>query len=218
MRVKKSRILPRQDEITVLVHGIWMQGFMMGVMRRRLSALGFRAMTFSYDFLGNTPAENACDLYQRIGELGAARVNLVGHSLGGIVILHLLRQYPELDVNKIVLIGSPVKGSFIARKMAQSTYLSPLLGRSQYGGLVDGAPEFDSESPLGIITGSGNMGILALFYSAGDDSDGVVRNSETLIENAADRISVPLSHSAMIFSGQCADYVANFLNIGRFRV
>ena len=213
------RIIPDQDEATVLVHGIWMSGFMMSVMSKRLDTLGFRTVTFSYNFLNNSPAENARDLYRRIGELGASRVNLVGHSLGGIVILHLLDQYPKLRVGKIVLIGSPVKGSYVARRVNDNRVLRPLLGRSIDGGsLLDGAPQFKRDTPLGIITGSGQMGLAALLYPAGDDSDGVVRNSETMIDNATDRIELPHSHSAMIFSGKCADYVANFLNLGRFRL
>lgn len=218
MAMKKPRIMPDQDDITVLVHGIWMQGFMMGVMSKRLQALGFRTVTFSYDFLNNTPAENARDLYQRIGELGARRVNLVGHSLGGIIILHLLDQYQDLAINKVVLVGSPVRGSYVAKRVHENRVLRPLLGKSANGGLLDGAPQFRGDRPLGIITGSGNIGLLALLYPAGDNSDGVVRHSETLIENATDRIGIKSSHSAMIFSNNCADFVANFLNLSRFRL
>ena len=217
--MNKPRITPNQDEVTVLVHGIWMQGFMMSVMSKRLESLGFRTVNYNYNFLNNSPVENAHALYRRIGELGARRVNLVGHSLGGIVILHLLNQYPELAVGRIVLIGSPVNGSYVARRVNENQLLRPLLGRSiDSGGLLDGAPRYKGDRQLGIITGSGQMGLIAMLYPAGTDSDGVVRNSETKIENATDRVTVPSSHSAMIFSDKCADYVANFLNIGRFRL
>lgn len=191
---------------------------MMSVMSNRLQSLGFRTVTFSYDFLNNSPAENARDLYCRIGELGARRVNLVGHSLGGIVILHLLEQFQDVAVNKVVLVGSPVKGSYVAKRVHANRVLRPLLGKSANGGLLEGAPQFKGDRPLGIITGSGSIGLLAVLYPAGDDSDGVVRDSETMIENATDRICIKSSHSAMIFSGKCADLVANFLNLGRFRL
>ena len=214
----KPRVLPDQSEVTVLVHGIWMQGFMMEVMSRRLVAQGFRTVTFSYDFLNKTPAQNSQDLHRRIGETGARRINLVGHSLGGIVILHLLNQFPDTPVGKMVLIGSPVKGSYVAGRLNQSPVLRPLLGRSAQNGLLGGAPALAADIPCGIITGSGRMGIAAVLYPAGDDSDGVVRDSETMLEKATDRISVPRSHTGMIFSSTCADYVANFLNFGRFRV
>lgn len=216
--MKMSRIKPPQNEVTVLVHGIWMHGFMMSIMAKRLENYGFRTVTFSYDFLNNNPAKNALELKRHIEELGARRVNLVGHSLGGIVIMHLLHQFPQLAIGKVVLIGSPVKGSYVAKRVHRTRMLRPFLGKSAHGGLLEGAPAFRGKVPLGIITGSGRLGILAVLYPAGDNSDGVVRASETLVENATDRIQIPYSHSAMIFSSQCTDYVANFLNLERFRL
>lgn len=209
--------VPDKDQVTVLVHGIWMQGVVMKVMGRMLENRGFRTHSVSYDFLKNSPEENAQALFDEIGQIGARRVNLVGHSLGGIVILHLLHRFPDLPVDSIVLIGSPVQGSHVARRLYDSALLRPLLGRSVEEGLLGGAPEFSRDRPLGIITGSGKMGITALFYPAGGSSDGVVRESETLIESATDRISLPLSHSTMIFSRKCCDCVASFLTTGRFR-
>lgn len=212
-----QRTMPAPDQVTVLVHGIWMQGVMMRIMGKMLEARGFRTHSVSYDFLKNTPEENAESLYREIGELGARRINLVGHSLGGIVILHFLHRYPEVDIDKVVLIGSPVRGSYVARRVYDTPMLRPLLGRSIEKGLLGGAPEFACQRPLGIITGSGNLGISALLYPTGDDSDGVVRESETLIDNATDRVRLPLSHSTMIFSRECTDHVARFLSLGRFR-
>ena len=204
-----------KDEVTVLVHGIWMHGLLMAVLARRMRLMGFQTKTFSYDFLTNTPAINAQNLRRKIDKLGVARVNLVGHSLGGIVVLHLLEQFPELDVGKVVLLGSPVQGSFVAKRIQNSPFRL-LLGRSADGGLLGGAPSFKADIPLGIVTGSGRFGIVAALYPAGDDSDGGVRHSETLIDQATDRVCVPQSHSAMIFSSQCADHIANFLRLGRF--
>lgn len=189
----------------------------MRVMGRMLEAKGIRTKAISYDFLKRTPAENAQRLYDDIGLLGAKKINLVGHSLGGIVILHLLDQHPDLHIDKVVLIGSPVKGSSVARRVHKVPLLRPLLGQSIERGLLGGAPTFALNRPLGIITGRGTLGISALFYPLGENSDGVVQESETLLENATDRISLPLSHSSMIFSRQCSEYVAQFITTGRFR-
>ncbi len=215
--VPRKQIRPSKDQVTVLVHGIWMQGVFMKVMGKMLESRGFRTHSVSYDFLNNSPEENAASLYDDIGLLGARNINLVGHSLGGIVILHLLHKFPDLAIDKVVLIGSPVKGSAVARRFHDNPMLRPLLGKAVEKGLLGGAPEFSCQRPLGIITGSGKLGIAALLYPMGDDSDGVVRESETLIESASDRISLPLSHSTMIFSRRCTDYVAQFLLTGKFR-
>ena len=194
-----------------------MQGLLLRLMGRRLESKGFRTKAVSYDFLKNTPAENAACLYEEIGLLGANSINLVGHSLGGIVILHLLHQFPDIDVDKVVLIGTPAKGSWVAKRLHALPFFRPLLGQSVEKGLLGGAPLFTIDKPLGIITGRGKFGVSALLFRSDEQNDGVVRESETLLDNATDRVSVPLSHSAMVFSRQCADYVAQFLSTGHFR-
>ena len=134
------------------------------------------------------------------------------------MILHLLHEYPDLAIDKVVLIGSPVRGSYVARRVHESPALQAIAGtqyRKRSAGWCAGVSRQDR--PLGIITGNGKLGISALLYPAGEESDGVVRESETLIDNATDRICLPLSHSTLIFSRQCTDYVARFLTHGRFR-
>jgi pimeloyl-ACP methyl ester carboxylesterase len=217
MKKRLRRFTPSRDQVTVLVHGLWMQGPLMRVMGKMLESRGFRTKAISYNFLSRTPIENAQHLYDEIGLLGAKKINLVGHSLGGIVILHLLHRFSDLQIDKVVLIGSPVKGSSVAKRVHDVPLLRPLLGRSVEGGLLGGAPVFALNRPLGIITGNGKLGLSALLYPSGEESDGVVRECETILENATDRISLPLSHSAMIFSRQCTEYVAQFLSTGRFR-
>jgi pimeloyl-ACP methyl ester carboxylesterase len=217
MKKRQRRFTPSRDQVTELVHGLWMQGPLMRVMGKMLESRGFRTKAISYNFLSRTPIENAQHLYDEIGLLGAKKINLVGHSLGGIVILHLLHRFSDLQIDKVVLIGSPVKGSSVAKRVHDVPLLRPLLGRSVEGGLLGGAPVFALNRPLGIITGNGKLGLSALLYPSGEESDGVVRECETILENATDRISLPLSHSAMIFSRQCTEYVAQFLSTGRFR-
>ena len=217
MTLRQRRFIPSRDQVTVLVHGLWMQGSLMRVMGKLLESQGFRTKPISYDFLKRTPAENAQLLYDEIGLLGPKKINLVGHSLGGIVILHLLHRFPDLEIDKAVLLGVPAKGSSVARRVHKIPLLRPLLGRSVEKGLLGGAPKFAINRPLGIITGSGKFGLSTLFYPSGEQSDGVVRECETILENATDRISLPWSHSTMIFSRQCAEYVAQFLSTGRFR-
>ncbi|MEE9320203.1 MAG: alpha/beta hydrolase [Granulosicoccus sp.] len=213
---KTGQVGGHRDELIVLVHGIWMQGFMMRILGQMLTREGYRTHQVSYDFLGRSPEENAGQLFKEITGLQAKTIHLVGHSLGGIVILHLLKRHPEVEIGKVVLLGSPVRGSSVAKRLHANQLLRPLLGRSIERGLLGGAPNFDGQRPLGVITGSGQYGISSLLYPTGEDSDGVVTLSETLLDNVTDRTTVPLSHSTMIFSRQCAKLVAQFLQHGRF--
>ncbi|HEY7840488.1 MAG TPA: alpha/beta hydrolase, partial [Gammaproteobacteria bacterium] len=82
-------------ETVVLVHGLWVNGTDMTVLRRRLAQAGYDPRQFSYPSVSEPPAANAMALQAFVRELDAERVHFVGHSLGGIVLRHLFHDYPE---------------------------------------------------------------------------------------------------------------------------
>lgn len=218
--VGRTRTGPRGT--VVLVHGIWMHGIAMAPMSARMTRLGHRTRLFSYDFLRRTPAENGDALADFCRALDddqpeRAPVHLVAHSLGGIVVLHCLDRHPDLPVERVVLLGSPVRGSEVARRVHANDLLRPLLGRAGEGGLLGGVPEFAGRQELGVITGSGRFGLSALLFPLDEDGDGVVGASETVIENAAERVNLPISHSSLMISAQAAELAARFVERGRFR-
>lgn len=206
----------RSRDTIVLIHGIWMQGVMMSVMARRFRQHGFRAHELSYDFLRKSPAENADELAQQIQVLEGDRLHIVAHSLGGIVTMHLVTRYPDLPIDKLVLLGSPVRGSEVARRIHSRRLLRPLLGRSVEAGLLGGAPVPSGRHPLGIINGNGNLGLSQLLFPVDGDSDGVVAATETLADAATDVVTIPQSHSTMLFSRRCADLAVRFIQSGSF--
>ncbi len=207
-------------ETVFLIHGIWMHGLVMRLLGKRLRERGFSTREFNYAFLSQSPAENADalarELERVIGTRECERVHIVAHSLGGIVTMHLLERYPQLPIARVVLLGSPVRGSDVARQMHAIKVLRPLLGRSVESGLLGGAPGWSGEQPLGIINGRGAFGVSQILFRSGDDNDGVVAASETLEDSATDAVAIPQSHSTMLFSRRCADLCARFLDTGGF--
>ena len=222
-RAKPTRTAPRGPRGTVvLVHGLYMHGLAMVPMSRQMQRLGHRTRRFSYDFLSRSPAENGDALADYVRALNADQpapspVHLVAHSLGGIVALHCLDRHPDLPVERVVLIGSPVRGSSVARRVHANDLLRPLLGRAGERGLLGDVPEFAGRQELGVIAGSGSFGLSALLFPLDEDGDGVVGASETVIENAAERVVVPRSHSALMISSEAARLAARFVETGRFR-
>jgi len=200
----------------VLVHGIWMTGLEMGWMGRRLATAGFAPGYFRYHSIGLTPAENAHRLKAMIQALNLPRLHLVGHSLGGIVLLHLFEQSPDLPPGRVVLLGSPVRGSGLARMMAQHRLYRPLLGSSVERGLLGNIPEWDNPRDLGVIAGTRGMGVGRLFGGVDGVNDGTVAVAETRLAGAADFRTLPVSHMGMLFSARVADETAAFLREGRF--
>jgi pimeloyl-ACP methyl ester carboxylesterase len=202
-------------ETVVLVHGIWMNGLELLWLGRRLAACGFDPRYLHYHSVLGTPQANADRLAAYIRRLGLKQVHLVAHSLGGIVVMHLLDRHRGLPAGRVVLLGSPVRGSGVARVLAGRKLLRPLLGRSLRG-LVDGVSPWSGAQALGVIAGTRGIGLGLLFGGLSGVNDGVVSLAETHLDGADDFVTVAASHTGLIFSAEVAGKVCSFLRSGRF--
>lgn len=206
----------RSRELVVLVHGIWMTGLEMALLARRLRLSGFVTRRFSYHSLRSTPAENADQLYLFLKQQQAGKIHLVAHSLGGIVLMHLFDRYADLPPGRMVLMGSPVQGSRVARCLDSGFLTSTLLGNSREQGLLGGVPDWKGERDLGVIAGSHGFGVGTLVGGISGPGDGTVAIAETEVAGAVDYCLIPTSHMGMVISRAVAMEVATFLRTGRF--
>ncbi|HSV06973.1 MAG TPA: alpha/beta fold hydrolase [Candidatus Binatus sp.] len=98
----------------VLIHGFLGDASHFRRLRRFLAARGFRNfVTFSYEPRLDYP-ELARQLRRVIDEVrdttGAPGVDVIGHSLGGLVARHLLEMDPEAPIRRLVTLGAPCLG------------------------------------------------------------------------------------------------------------
>lgn len=200
----------------VLVHGIWMTGLELGLLARRLRDCGYRTVVFRYHSLRNTVAQNAQLLRRRIHELGDSPVHLVGHSLGGLVILRALQDQPDLIGGRSVLLGSPVNGSVIAHRLHRYRLSRWLIGHSGEQALLGGAPRWQGTQSLGVINGTRPVGVGRLLGGFDGPNDGTVAVSETRLENASATLSCHSSHFGLLVSKTVAASVCEFLRQGNF--
>ena len=118
--------------MVVYVHGLWLTGIEGGILRRRLAkTLSAETRVFSYASVRSGIAANAQALAKFLGGLRADTLHLVGHSLGGLVILKLFES-PEgarLPPGRIVVLGSPLNGSLAARNLARLPFGKKILGQ-----------------------------------------------------------------------------------------
>ncbi len=188
----------------------------MGRLGRSLSAGGYRVHNFTYHSVSKTPEANARRLAHFIRGIGVPRVHLVAHSLGGLVVLHLFHLFHDLPAGQVVLLGSPVRGSGVAKKMSSRPWMAPLLGRSVDSGLLGGAPAWQGGRALGVIVGTRNIGIGRLIGGLGARGDGTVAVEETELSGATDTLCLRVGHTAMLFSSAVAAEVICFLRQGHF--
>src|SRR3954464_6278340 len=95
--VKKgeTNMAVKTAETVVLVHGLWMHGWVMKLLGTRLRSCGFRTVCFSYPSMRASLSQNASVLSRFVERIAAPRIHFIGHSLGGLLILQMLAEFPE---------------------------------------------------------------------------------------------------------------------------
>ena len=188
----------------------------MSVLARRLRRCGYRVAVFGYPSLTQTPENNAEQLAGFIREQGDVTIHLVGHSLGGLVILQALQNHAGLVTGRIVLLGSPVRGSVVARRLHRYRGLRWMLGRGEDSGLLGDGPAWQGRLPLGVIAGNQPLGIGQIIGGLVGENDGTVTVAETSVENASASIRVYVTHTGLLVSREVAAEVCSFLKDGHF--
>lgn len=202
-------------EIVVCTHGIWMKGWVMRPISHHLSQQGHECMQFSYHSLRRTPLQNAIRLAKYVDRLEADIVHFVGHSYGGIILLHYFEMFTNLRPGRVVLLGTPLTGSSVARFVSSNNYIkNSILGQSAKS-LHGHVPTWKGIRPLAIIAGTHGIGIGQLLGAPLDKpNDGTVAVSETKLENCTIHIQVPYSHTGMLLAKSVAIKVDEFLRTG----
>ncbi len=199
----------------ILVHGLWYHGIGMAMLASRLRDRGWHVRVFSYPTISQSFARNAQALRAFADASTAQELHFVGHSLGGLLILRMLVEHKITSPGKVVLLGTPLGGSHVARRVGEQSLLRPTLGRS-VGVLCDGFPELPVGRQVGMIAGNKPLGIGRITGRLLDANDGTVLVKETQIAGLADHIILPVTHTQMVVSARVAEETSKFLKNGRF--
>jgi pimeloyl-ACP methyl ester carboxylesterase len=193
-----------------------MAGWVMSLLGRRLQHCGFDPYLFSYPSMRSTLSQNALLLSRFIASVAAPRIHFLGHSLGGLLILQMLMEYPEARTGRVILAGSPYNGSLAAEKISGALLGKRVLGRSMRQWMEQKLPDSNPACEIGIIAGQRSLGGGRLISRLPKPNDGVVTVEETHVPNIADLIVLDVNHSGMLFSASLARQACSFLRTGRF--
>ena len=198
----------------ILVHGLWVPAVVMTPLAARLAQAGFRCHLFSYHGRKRPLDAHAERLARFARDVGPA--HFVGHSLGGLVILHTLEQHRAVAAGKILLLGAPVRGNFAGRRLALHGWGRWFLGASEALWRDGRAARWTRPEPLGVLAGTMPIGLGRLFGALPGANDGVVCVEETEVEQMRERVVLRVGHSAMLLSARVAAQVVSFLEHARF--
>lgn len=207
----------RLPDQVILLHGLWMRGFALSMLHRRLMEAGFRVHRFDYLSVAATQQRILDRLRARMAELAGQSdtVHLVGHSLGGLLALRACLDGTP-PPGRIVCLGSPLKGSAAARGFAAWGRGGEVLLGHNRELLEQGFERWDGTREVGVIAGRLPLGLGAVLGHFAGEHDGTVAVAETRLPGLTDHCVVEVSHTGLLFSPEVARRVAEFLRHGRF--
>ena len=204
-----------RGEHVVLLHGLWMRGFTLISLRRKLESAGFSVDLFDYASVMQDSSASIEKLLALTARTTDRIVHFVGHSLGGLLALQTLQHQPGLIEGRVVCLGSPLRGSSVARALANFPGGSFLLGGSA-DILHAGLDQWQGKQQVGAIAGRLPIGLGSAIGNLSAPHDGTVSVEETRLPGLTDHIIICASHTGLPFSSEAAGLTTRFLRDGRF--
>ncbi len=166
----------QKKEAVILVHGLWMWRWTWFLYRRYLKLKGYHVYVFGYSTTGQPIEKSVMQLVALTNSCEEETVHLVVHSMGGIV---AMRALPHIrKVGKLVMLGSPINGSQVARKLKKRGWHKLLL-RHATQPLVEGVVNPKVFRTSKMIAGNMPYGVGQVVHRMRGASDGTVSVEET---------------------------------------
>jgi len=208
----------------ILIHGMWMNGVDMTLLRFRLRRYGYQVTQFSYPSVRQTLAQNAVRLNSLAETITQSprhlpdnnTLHFVAHSLGGLLVRQLFHDYPQQRPGRVVTLGTPHQGSVVVRRLSHYRMWRSLFGKSLHHGLLGDVPAWQSDHDIGVLAGSLSVGVGNVLSRLPQPNDGTVALSETPLNGMADYKVLRISHMSMLLLPAVAREVHQFLSTGVF--
>ncbi|MBU0680300.1 MAG: alpha/beta hydrolase [Proteobacteria bacterium] len=147
-------------------------------------------------------------------------VNFVTHSMGGILVRQYLSQHEITNLNHVVMLGPPNKGSEVVDKLGDFPGFHFLNGDA---GMQLGTGEMSVPNKLGkanfdvgIIAGTRSINLILSMLIPSTD-DGKISIERTKLEGMHDHLEMPVTHPFMMKNDDVIAQVIYYLKNGTFK-
>lgn len=210
-------------EAVILLHGLARSARPMEKLARAARAAGYAVFNRGYPSRTATVRAlvdaHLAPLVREALAAGAPRVHFIGHSMGGILIRQYLAAYELAQVGRVVMIGTPNRGSELVDRLG---WLAPFGWVNGPAGneLGTGPDSLPNRLPpatyeAGIIAGTRSFNPAYSAMIIGPD-DGKVSVERAKLDGMRDFLVLPVNHTFMMQDEVVVRQSISFLREGRF--
>jgi len=212
---------PKKATVIVL-HGISRSSRMMLKIAQALSAEGYETINLDYPSTTMVIEDLAEWVYEKIKPYCDIDnpIHFVGHSMGGIIIRLIIQKHRPANLSRVVMIGSPNKGSIVADFMQRFQFYKKWFGPAgqqigtNYNGIHRTLPPADFE--CGIIAGDRSSDPWFSWFLYKTPNDGKVSVENTKLEGMSAHVVLHVTHQSLPKNRECITHVKSFLANGTF--
>jgi uncharacterized alpha/beta hydrolase family protein len=205
-----AKSLTQNDgEYIVVLHGLGRSSWSMQKLGLKLAKEGYRVIVIDYPTRSDTIEKLVDNVIQKEIEEKYIdkheKINFVTHSMGGIAVRYLLNTYEYEQLNRVVMLSPPNKGSALADTYSKVDILNIILGpaleqlTTKSDSFVNTISSPDYE--VGVIIG---------------EYDGKVSIEEAKLKNMKDVLVVRDGHTFIMNNDKVIHAIINFLKKGKF--
>ncbi len=207
-------------ECVILLHGLARSAHSMDKMAEKLTEHGYKVLNIDYPSRAYSIEELAEQtISDALKQCQGMPVSFVTHSMGGILVRQFLSNHKLENLNKVVMLGPPNKGTEIVDKLSHLPGFSFINGEA---GMQLGTGELSVPNQLGkanfdvgIIAGTQSINLL-LSSLIPDTDDGKVSVESTKVDGMNDHIEMPTTHVFMMRNDAVIAQVICYLEQGKF--
>ena len=218
---RRGRVAPAGRHLVLLLHGLGRTKGSLAGLAAALGGAGYEVAALSYPSTRRGIAGHADRLVRLLDGLEDTRsLSFVTHSLGAMVVRAALARPAEwrrrIEVNAVLMIGPPSRGSVLAARLARLPPLAWLAGASVRD-LAGGAAAKLPAPPVPFAVIAGGRGTATGYNPLlpGDD-DGVLAVAETRLDGARDFLVVNQIHTFLANHPETIAAALAFLRYHRF--
>jgi len=197
------------QQAVVLVHGLYMKPWTWMSYRRFLTRQGYKVYIFGYRTTRQSFALTTMQLTAFVNSRPEQTVHIVAHSMGGILSMRALGKITK--VGKLVMLGTPLNGSKVARKLQQKRWHKALLNYATEP-LTTGVIETAKLRDTLMIAGTSPYGLGRFIEPRLGISDGTVGVAETQAEWLDQHLEIHSSHFGLLRNKQAKQLTLSFLS------